>query len=86
MPTPGAFQGPGVRCFWESRGQYSLDDVRNVQSLIGLGATQARTDAKHVIAAFLQERAGHYEPCHRPPPIEHDAMVPTAVSSDADTV
>lgn len=53
-----------------ARGQYSLDDVRNVESLIGLGAEQARADARDVIATFLHEPAESYEPCYRPSPAD----------------
>ena len=48
------------------RGSYALDDVRSIDSLIGLGYAEARRRAREVINGFFSDRAEPFEPCHGP--------------------
>lgn len=48
------------------RGSYALDDVRSIDSLIGLGYAEARRRAHDVIDGFFSDRAEPFEPCHGP--------------------
>ncbi len=47
-----------------TRGQYKLDDVRGIDSLIGLGKFEARHRSKEIIEAFLGARAELFVPCY----------------------
>jgi hypothetical protein len=46
------------------RGRYKLDDVRGVDSLIGLGKFEARHRGKEIIEAFFGVRAEPFVPCY----------------------
>lgn len=46
-------------------GRFGMDDAKNIPSLRGLGASEARKALREIHAPFFSELAAPFEPCHR---------------------